>query len=148
MWKFVIRRISIKTLYATNKLHLSEYLCTPSGSVCPFYAIFLSPQKGAVAKWNRILLQPLPPFISMKAQSDGSDNFAASQATRANMDSLRSAVNNSLNCFNIGLPGTIASSVRMAYLNSESNALSAYITLSHIFYLLRIALHNNVQKIF
>ena len=32
-----------------NKLRHSMYLCTPSGSVCPFCTIFLKPQKRAVS---------------------------------------------------------------------------------------------------
>ncbi len=50
------------------------------------------------------------------------------------MDCLGRTVNNSLYSFDVGPPSTIGSSVRVAYLNTESNTLTAYITFSHIYF--------------
>ena len=78
----------------------------------------------------------LPQFVPImtREKSDSSYNFSASQATGANVDCLGRTVNNSLYSFDVGLPSTIGSSVRVAYLNTKSNTLTAYITFSHIYF--------------
>ena len=48
------------------------------------------------------------------------------------MHSSSSAVNLALNALNIRVPNCVASSMRMAYVVTEMNALTANITFSHL----------------
>ncbi len=59
-------------------------------------------------------------------------NLARAQTSGANINVCGSAVNNSLNSLYVGLPGSVGSSVRVRYLNTESNTLSANFTFCHI----------------
>ena len=59
-------------------------------------------------------------------------NLARAQTSGANVNVCGSAVNNSLNSLYIGLPGSVGSSVRVRYLYTESNTLSANFTFCHI----------------
>ena len=55
----------------------------------------------------------------------------------------RSTVNNSLNALDVGLPGSVGTSVGVGDLNTEGNALATIITLSHSLHLLTVINHGN-----
>ena len=59
---------------------------------------------------------------------------ARAEATGANSNGLRSAVNNSLNLANVGLPSSVGMTVGVRYSLTENNALSANFTLCHVLY--------------
>lgn len=59
-------------------------------------------------------------------------NLARAQTSGANINVCGRAVDHSLNSLNIGLPGSVGSSVRVRYLYTESNTLSANFTFCHI----------------
>ena len=48
------------------------------------------------------------------------------------MDVAGSAIHNNLYTSNVGLPGSVGSSVRVRNLNTESNAFAANIAFSHV----------------
>ena len=62
--------------------------------------------------------------------------LAAAEATCTNINMTGRAINNSLYTLNVGLPGSVASSVGVGYLNTESYTLIAKFTLSHLLHLL------------
>ena len=66
-----------------------------------------------------------------RLNSVSSLDFAGAQATRADINVLYGAVDNSLNTSDIGLPGSVAASVRVRNLYSESYTLTAVIAFSH-----------------
>lgn len=47
------------------------------------------------------------------------------------MNSLGSAVDDSLNLYDVGLPSSVGASVGVRYLDTEGNALTANITFCH-----------------
>ena len=57
--------------------------------------------------------------------------LTGTKATRANVYSLGSAVYNSLNSTNVGLPSSVSLTVRVRYGLTENNALSANIAFCH-----------------
>ena len=57
--------------------------------------------------------------------------LTGTKATRANVYSLGSAVYNSLNSTNVGLPSSVCLTVRVRYGLTENNALSANIAFCH-----------------
>ena len=63
--------------------------------------------------------------------SDGAGNLTAAEAPGAHIDVLGATVYYGLNALDIGLPGTIGTSVRVADLNAEGYVLTAKITLCH-----------------
>ena len=65
--------------------------------------------------------------------------LTGTQASGTNIYMARRTVDNSLDTFHIGLPGTIAASVGVGNLDSEGNALIAKLALSHPLHLLAIA---------
>ena len=69
-------------------------------------------------------------FFALRLDCAG--HFARTQAARANLQSLRRSVYHCLNRADVGFPGTIAPSVRVADLNAEHNTLAADITLCHL----------------
>ena len=66
-----------------------------------------------------------------RTTSDGPGHLAAAEAASASVNVLRGTVNDGLNALDIGLPGTVAPTMRMAHLNAEGHALVAELTLSH-----------------
>ena len=64
-------------------------------------------------------------------RSDSSCNLTRAQAARTNIYMGGSAVDDSLNASDIGLPSSVCSSVRMGDLDAECYALFAEITLCH-----------------
>jgi hypothetical protein len=63
-------------------------------------------------------------------------NFSAAEAPRTDVNMAVRAVNYCLNTLYITFPSTVGSSVRMAHLNTERNALAAKFTLCHLLHLL------------
>ena len=57
--------------------------------------------------------------------------LTGTKATRANVYSFGSAVYNSLNSTNVGLPTSVCSTVRVRYGLTENNALSANFAFCH-----------------
>ena len=66
---------------------------------------------------------------------NGSGYFTRAQATRTNVNGLGSAVYDSLNTSDVGLPGSVGLSVGMGYCKSELNCFSADAALCHDNYL-------------
>ena len=62
---------------------------------------------------------------------DCAGNLAGTEAPRANVDMALSTTNNSLYSTNVGLPGTVGTSVRMGNLDTKGYTLAANFTLCH-----------------
>ena len=58
-------------------------------------------------------------------------NLPGAQATRANVDRLARALNNGLYAADVGLPGSVALTVRVRDGVTKHNALAAYTALCH-----------------
>ena len=69
---------------------------------------------------------------------DGALNLTGTQASCTDIDMARNTLNNSLNALNIGLPGSVGTSVGMGDLDTKGNALTAKIALCHLLHLLAI----------
>ena len=65
-------------------------------------------------------------------------NLVGTETSGTSVHMARSTVNNSLNAFHIGLPGTIGTSVGVGNLDTEGNALATIITLCHSLHLLSV----------
>ena len=70
-------------------------------------------------------------FSPVGIKSDCAGNLAGTEAPRANVDMARSTTNNSLYSTNVGLPGTVGTSVRMGNLDAKGYTLAANFTLCH-----------------
>ena len=68
--------------------------------------------------------------------SDSPLNLVGTEASGTSIHMARSTVNNSLNALDVGLPGSVGTSVRVGDLNTKGNALATIITLSHSLHLL------------
>ena len=73
-------------------------------------------------------------FYEFRKSVSRSLNKTGAQAASAGINSARCAVYNRSNLLNIGLVGSVASSVRVGNLNSESDTLAADFTFSHYIY--------------
>ena len=62
---------------------------------------------------------------------DGPFNLVGTEASGTCVHMARSTVHNGLNPLNIGLPGTVGTSVGVGNLDTEGNALATIITLRH-----------------
>ena len=72
----------------------------------------------------------------MFAGLDSALDLAGTEATGTCVHMARSTIHNSLNTLDVGLPGTVGTSVGVGDLNAEGNALATIITLSHSLHLL------------
>ena len=72
----------------------------------------------------------------MCGESDGTLNLVGTEASGTSVHMARSTVNNSLNALDVGLPGSVGTSVGVGDLNTKGNALATIITLSHSLHLL------------
>ena len=70
--------------------------------------------------------------------SDCAGNLAGTQTPGTNIYMARRTVDNSLDTFHIGLPGTIGTSVGVGNLDTKGNTLIAKLTLSHPLHLLAV----------
>ena len=75
---------------------------------------------------------------SLLTELHGALNFAAAQATSANIDVLGGAVDNSLNTLDVGLHRTIGTSMGVGNIVTESHALAADIALCHLLHPLAV----------
>ena len=75
------------------------------------------------------------PWISVRS-SDSACNFAGTKATSTCINSLGRAVHYSLDPFNVGLPGSVWTSVRMGNLDAERHILTAIFAFCHVSHLL------------
>lgn len=71
-------------------------------------------------------------------------HLAGPQATGAGINPFRGTIHNSLDTLDIGFPSAVGTSVRVGYLNTESDALSADITFSHT--VLHLLLQSRKEK--
>ena len=62
---------------------------------------------------------------------DSAGNFTGTQTTGTNVHMAGGTIDHSLNALDVGLPGTIGSSVGVGNLNTKGNTLVAELTLSH-----------------
>ena len=69
---------------------------------------------------------------------DRAGNFTGTQAPGTNIYMARRAVDDRLNTLNIGLPGTIGTTMRVGNLDTKGNALIAELALSHPLHLLAV----------
>ena len=67
----------------------------------------------------------------MQGKLDSPFNLVGTEASGTSVHMARSTVNNSLNALDVGLPGSVGTSVRVGNLNTEGNTLATIITLSH-----------------
>lgn len=68
--------------------------------------------------------------------SDSTCNFAGTKATSTCINSLGRAVHYSLDPFNVGLPSSVGTSVRMGNLDAERHILTAIFAFCHVSHLL------------
>ena len=64
-------------------------------------------------------------------QSDRAGNFTRAQAAGAGVDILRGTVHDCLHTLDVGVPGTVAPTMRVRNLNAERNALITARTFGH-----------------
>ena len=64
-------------------------------------------------------------------KSDGSFHLVRTEASGTSVHMARSTIHNGLNPLNIGLPGTVGTSVRVRNLDTEGHTLATIITLRH-----------------
>ena len=69
-------------------------------------------------------------------KSDGPLDLVGTETSGTGVHMARSTVNNGLDPLNIGLPGSVGTSVGVGDLNAEGNALATIITLCHSLHLL------------
>ena len=69
---------------------------------------------------------------------DSAGNFTGTQAPGTNIHMARRTIDQSLHALDIGLPGTIGTSVGMGNLDTEGYALVAEFALSHPLHLLAV----------
>ena len=67
---------------------------------------------------------------------DGALDLVRAKASRTDVNMAGGTVNNRFHALDIGLPGSVGTSVRMGDLDPEDNTLAANITLSHGLHLL------------
>ena len=67
---------------------------------------------------------------------DSPFDLVGTEASGTSIHMARSSVNNGLDPLNIGLPGTVGTSVGVGNLDTEGNALATIITLRHSVHLL------------
>ena len=84
--------------------------------------------------------KPLPNSAgaSFASQLDSAGNFTGTQAPGTNIHMARRTIDESLDTLDIGLPGTIGTSVRMGNLDAEGHALVAKFAFSHPLHLLAV----------
>ena len=69
---------------------------------------------------------------------DRAGNFTGTQAPGTNIHMARRTINQSLHALDVGLPGTIGTTMRVGNLDTKGNALIAELALSHPLHLLAV----------
>ena len=80
--------------------------------------------------------QVFRPVFLYAAKSDSALNLVGAEASGTSVLMARSAVDDSLNALDVGLPSTVGTSVGVGNLNNEGHALATKITLRHSLQLL------------
>ena len=75
-------------------------------------------------------------FCTITLRSDGALNLVRTQASCTDIHMARSTVNDCLDTFDVGLPCTVSTSVRVGDLDTECHALAADIAFCHQLHLL------------
>ena len=75
-------------------------------------------------------------FCTITLRSDGALNLVGTQASCTDIHMARSTVNDCLDTFDVGLPCTVSTSVRVGDLDTECHALAADIAFCHQLHLL------------
>ena len=70
--------------------------------------------------------------------SDRAGNFTGTQAPGTNIHMARRTIDQSLHALDVGLPGTIGTTMRVGNLDTEGHALIAELALSHPLHLLAV----------
>ena len=78
------------------------------------------------------------PQYYLPDKSDSALDLVGTQASGTGIHVARSTVHNGLDPLNIGLPGSVGTSVGVGDLNTKGNALATIITLSHSLHLLSV----------
>ena len=78
----------------------------------------------------------LPDIAFKREELNRTLNLVGTQASGTSVHMARSTVHHSLNALDVGLPGTVGTSVRVGNLDTKGNALATVITLSHFLHLL------------
>ena len=91
-------------------------------------------------KASCIQKKPLPKSagVCLYLESDSAGNFTGTQAPGTNIYMARRTIDESLDTLDIGLPGTIGTSVRVGNLDAEGHALVAKFAFSHPLHLLAL----------
>ena len=71
-------------------------------------------------------------------ESDGALNLVGAEASGTSVHMAGSSVNDSLNALDVGLPGTIGTTVRVGNSDTERNTLVAKLALCHPLHLLAV----------
>ena len=71
-------------------------------------------------------------YLYMVRATLGAGDLTRAQATRANSDGFRSAVYQSLNLADVGLPSSVRLSMRVRHVITEYNALTANAAFCHL----------------
>ena len=87
---------------------------------------FLDKNNNAASDWQRIY-QP--------RESDGPLNLIGTEASGTSVHMAGSSIDNGLDPLDIGLPGTVGTSVGVGNLNTKGHALATKITLRHSLHL-------------
>ena len=69
---------------------------------------------------------------------DRAGNFTGTQAPGTNIHMARRTIDQSLHALDVGLPGTIGTTMRVGNLDTKGNALIAELALSHPLHLLAV----------
>ena len=69
----------------------------------------------------------------LRFRSDGPRDLAAAQAAGARINVLRGTVDDGLDALDVGLPHTVGTTMRVAHLDTEGNALVTELTLRHAY---------------
>ena len=78
-----------------------------------------------------MLMRAMRFYFERHTKLNGAAYLARTKATGAYVNGLGSAVYNSLNSTNVGLPSSVCSTVRVRYGLTENNALSANFAFCH-----------------
>ena len=80
-------------------------------------------------------MPPVKAAFYILGKLDGALNLVGTQTSGTSVHMAGSTVDNCLNALDVGLPGTVGTSVGVGDLNTKGNALATIITLRHSLHL-------------
>ena len=80
----------------------------------------------------------VPTELLLMLCSDRAGNFTGTQAPGTNIHMARRTIDQSLHALDVGLPGTIGTTMRVGNLDTKGHALIAELALSHPLHLLAV----------